>query len=335
MLQDVCDRWNMPEVTAEEVYTDIFRLGEGYIQKAGETRNMKGNPLVYMKSHNRQKGEYRILLEDTIMDTLKEAQEADFSIVNGLTYFGRKNIQAAAHQMYAMIFDLDGVTEDTLMDFFSGAIRADTYPTPNYISLSGHGVHLYYLFEEPVSLYPNMKVLLKEIKYALIRLMWNPYTSTEERRQYQGINQSFRLIGGKTKIPGVRVRAFKVIDQKYTVKDLYDRVADAVGLDFDKKLIEREKKLTLEEAAEKYPEWYQRRIIEGDTSKGRWTDKRDLYDWWKRQIATGATHGHRYFCVMALCIYGVKCDISQEEVEADAYGLIPFMNEVHAADPFT
>lgn len=54
--------------------------------------------------------------------------------------------------------------------------------------------------------------------------------------------------------------------------------------------------------------------------------KRDLYDWWKRKIESGATVGHRYFCVMALAVYARKCVVPYEELEQDALHLVPFLN---------
>src|SRR5699024_11370833 len=75
-----------------------------------------------------------------------------------------------------------------------------------------------------------------------------------------------------------------------------------------------ETKYTLKEAKEKFPEWYERRILKGIPQK-KWSIKRDLYDWWKRQIIDGASGGHRYFCIMTLAIYAIKCDVSYEELE--------------------
>ena len=98
----------------------------------------------------------------------------------------------------------------------------------------------------------------------------------------------------------------------------------------------RESKMTLEEAKRRYPEWYQR-ISEG--IKPRLVDRkprpRRIYDWWKRQIESGTTHHHRYFTIMALAIFGVKCGIPFKEVEKDAFALVPFMNKVAPDDPFT
>ena len=78
-------------------------------------------------------------------------------------------------------------------------------------------------------------------------------------------------------------------------------------------------------AKEKWPEWYQSRIVDGNP-RGSWVVKRDLYDWWKRKIESGATVGHRYFCVMALAVYARKCAVPYEELEQDALHLVPFLN---------
>lgn len=333
MLDDVIRIWGGIEVRPMEVYTEMFQLGDNIIQKNGEKKGaFKTNPLGYWKNNKDSKGHYRILFDDTFEDILTELQEADFAIMNGLTYFGRKNLMQNASKMYAMIFDLDGVTDTTLDNFFSGALRAEAYPIPNYVVMSGHGVHLYYLLEYGVSLYPNIKIQLKELKYALTTKMWNMYTSTNEKKQYQGINQGFRVIGGKTKIAGVRTRAFKVNTHPFSLESLCRFVPPENRIDETK--LWKESKLTLAQAKKKYPEWYEKRVI-NNQPRGTWICKRALYDWWIEKIKEGAEVGHRYFCIMCLAIYGVKCGISFEEVKKDAYALVPYLNEINKKEPFT
>src|SRR5699024_7000988 len=92
---------------------------------------------------------------------------------------------------------------------------------------------------------------------------------------------------------------------------------------------------TLEEAKEKFPEWYEKVILNKDKSTKKWSVKRDLYDWWKRKIQDGASFGHRYFCIMCLAIYAIKCDVTEQELREDAYELIPFLNALNTEDPFT
>ena len=333
MLEDVLKSYGAEEVEAIEVYRDMFSLGDGAIQKSGERNTLKANPIGYWKNKGQKKGHYRVFLDDTFEETLKEMQEADFAIMNGLTYFGRKNLQEHASKMYAMIFDLDGVTEETLQAFLSGAFAKDydIYPLPNYIILSGHGLHLYYVFEEPIPLYPNIKIQLKAFKYALTDKMWNMYTSKQDKKQFQGINQGFRPIGGKTKIDGVRVRAFRLNTHPCGLSDLGKYIPEESRVDESK--LWKESKMTLAEAKKAYPQWYQDKVI-NKQERSYWKIKPDLYEWWKRQMMQ-ASYGHRYFNIMCLAIYGAKCDISYEKVKADALEFIPFMNLIAPNHPFT
>lgn len=327
----ICD-WGGAEVGAMEVYSDVFNLGYGELQKEGEERgDYKTNPIGYWKN-GKSKGHYRIMFEDTFENTLKELQEADFSILNGITYFGRKNLQEHASKMYALIFDLDGVTDKTLNAFLSGAFEVDAYPIPNYIALSGHGVHLYYVLEYGIPLYPNIKIQLKAFKYALTEKIWNQYTSNDKKTQFQGINQGFRVIGGKTKIEGVRVRAFRLNQHPFSLEQLGKYISEENRVDESK--LWKESKLTLAEAKKLYPEWYQEKVVEKQGRK-YWKCNAALYEWWKGKIKEGATFHHRYFSIMCLAIYGVKCGLSYDEVKQDAFSLVPLLNAINPEEPFT
>lgn len=335
MLENVLKKWGGVETSPIEVYTDIFHLGNNEIQKKGEPKGAyKSNPLGYWKNKEDEKGHYRIMFDDDFEETLKELQQADFAIMNGITYFGRKNVQAHASKMYAMIFDIDGVTDETLGNFLKGAFTDDytIYPLPNYIILSGNGIHLYYLFENAIPLYPNIKLQLKELKYALTQKMWNRYTTKLwEKVQYQGINQGFRVIGGKAKKDGVVTRAFRFNTHPYSLEQLNEYVPEDKRIDENK--LWKESKLTLEQAKKKYPEWYEKRVERGE-KRGTWKCKEDLYHWWIRRIKEGASVGHRYFCIMCLAIYGVKSGVSEEQVKKDAIELIPFLDNMSDTEPF-
>ena len=79
MFEEIIEKWGGHEVSAMQVYTDIFGLGECLIQKQNEEPGeFKSNPLGYWKNDNEQRGHRRILFDDTFEETLKEMQEADF-----------------------------------------------------------------------------------------------------------------------------------------------------------------------------------------------------------------------------------------------------------------
>ena len=61
MLADVIEMWDGREVSAIDVYRDVFRLGEGFIQKKDEPAgSYKANPIGYWKNDNSEHGHYRI-----------------------------------------------------------------------------------------------------------------------------------------------------------------------------------------------------------------------------------------------------------------------------------
>lgn len=345
MLEDVLKQWGGYEVAPMDVYTEIFRLGEGYLQRDGEPGgSYKANPVAYYRNAGAHKGHFRVMFEDTFEETLRELQEADgFAILNGISYFGRRNVQEYASKMYAMIFDLDGVTDRTLNAFLSGSIVGDAYPLPNYIALSGNGVHLYYVFEEPLSLFPYTKIQLKELKYALTRKIWNQYTSTEEVPQMQGINQGFRVLGGRTKEGSAEpvVRPFRMNTHPFNPDQLCNYVPVESRMDREK--LWKESRYTLDVAKKKFPEWYEKVVVQGDKSPTYWDisgkvngdNPYALYDWWMGKILAGATHHHRYFAIMCLAIYGAKVQKPYEDVERDALALVPFLNSIEPNDPFT
>ena len=83
-----------------------------------------------------------------------------------------------------------------------------------------------------------------------------------------------------------------------------------------------QKHLTLEEAKEKWPDWYNRVVVNG--KKSAYLAKKDLYNWWLRkcQEVTEIKVGHRYYCALALVSFATKCNVPYDEVKEDLYSLI-------------
>ena len=243
--------------------------------------------------------------------------------------------------MYALVIDLDDIRIGgehksnglELIDMICGKNKSS--PIPNYIVSSGHGLHLYFLFDKPVAMYKKSQELLFDLKKELVKIFWNKYISASPE-QHGNIIQGFRIAGTKTKDQKHIVKSFKVSDtKKYTPYEL----ADFTSLKNKNDYISMTKKssLTLEEAKRKYPEWYKKRIIKKEKPK-KWHIKRDLYDWFKRKILEKDSKivGHRYFCCMCLVVYAIKCDIDYEELKKDLYAIQPILNEKgDLKQPFT
>ena len=92
MLSDVIKKYGGEKMDPLDVYKDIFRIGEGFIQKEYEKKgSFKANPIAYYKNENEDHGHFRIMFEDKFEEIYRnELVNADFCVMNGITYFGAK-----------------------------------------------------------------------------------------------------------------------------------------------------------------------------------------------------------------------------------------------------
>ena len=170
-------------------------------------------------------------------------------------------------------------------------------------------------------MYSQNQHYLKELKYSLTRQIWNRFTSSIKQPQMQGLLQGFRVVGSGTKLgKGYPVVAFRFGGQ-VELDSLLEYIPASNGERQKLQGIMQKSSMPLAEAKEKYPDWYERRVVNHER-RGRWTVKRDLYDWWLRRIRDEIRVGHRYHGVMTLAIYAKKCSIEEEELRQDAYSLL-------------
>lgn len=321
----------LTEVSAYEFYRDLFP--EGSLEIRGDYENRKPNAIFTNILFNEKGKRYA---RNTIMfDDLKELEEvagSEFAVCSPITYSGRNRTAANAYQLWGFAVDLDGVEMDQLEDLLY-QIGNDVLPEPTYLVNSGHGFHVYYLFEDPIPLYRHLHEPLNRLKQGLTNIVWNRYTSTikGEERQFQGIFQGFRMPGTQSKL-GAK---YPVIVFRYGAKRSIRYLNEFVAPEYRLKEWD-DYRLTLEEAKDRYPEWYQKRIIEGNKTRRKWDiagkvngdNPYALYDWWINQIRNGAFDGNRYNCIAVLMTYAVKLGISEEKVLNDALSLVPWLNSL-------
>lgn len=301
---------------------------------------------------------YRHTVTDDL-DMIDQLQHSPhFCVMAPLSYAGKSRHSKNARIMYALGVELDHlwvkkhadgriqqIGLENLIDRYSD--RAHYVPKPTFVVASGNGVHLYYQFEKPLVLFPNTIDSLKRYKEQLTKMIWSRSVTsshTDDKIQQESIFQAFRMPGTLTK-NGDRAVAF--------------RVGESVSIDYmnsfmrtsfkGKKDIEGTYKsnLLLKDAKEKYPEWYEKVIVNNDHSLKEWAVNRAVYDWWLREIKDGAVDGHRYYCLKMLAIYAIKCGnydpkknpnpVTQDEFEADAWSLLEDFNDrtKRADNPFT
>lgn len=310
------------EVNGEDFYRYIFPDNEN----AGQLHTDFSKPnAIYLYKDDKDNGtarrlRRRIMLNDKWAQDFRNYVECnEMTLCSGLTYRGRSNKLQNAQNMNALIFDLDGVGLAELRRVLertegSGSIYR-SIPKPTFIILSGRGLHLYYVFNEPIALYPNIKLQLKALKYDLTFRIWEyKGTSKLESIQYQSIGQGFRMVGSINNKYGNPVRAFQIGDR--VTLDYLNSYATKPENRVDLTRPFTPSRTDRATAAELYPEWYERVIVQGIKTRNKWHIKADLYKWWKRQI-TQVKGGHRYFYLMCLVIYACKCDIPKAQLKED------------------
>ena len=94
--------------------------------------------------------------------------------------------------------------------------------------------------------------------------------------------------------------------------------------------------LTLEEMKEKWPDWFQDRIIDRKPRKYIKFNPA-LYNWWLK-ICKGEDEnkqvkvGHRYYCALALVSFATKCEIPKDKLIEDLNSLIPIFNSLSGSE---
>ncbi len=333
-MKDYDDVYNILSNMYEEVNGyDFYRFIFPDNENEGELSYDYSRPnaiYLYRDDENtsgKRKLRRRIMLNDTWEDDYMNYIECnDLALCSGLSYLRRANRLENASKMNALVFDLDGVGEyelkNVLLRIGMAADLIRTLPIPTFIVMSGGGLHLYYVFEEPIDLYPNIKLQLKSLKHDLTFRMWEyKSTSKYENIQYQSINQGFRMVGSINDKYGTQVRAFRV-GEKVSLEYLNAYAREKNRVDINRPF--RPSKITKEEAKEKYPEWYQRVVVEKRRNQKKWdisgkvngSDPYALYHWWLRQIDK-IKGGHRYYFLMCMVIYACKCDVPKKKLKED------------------
>lgn len=325
------------KVSPREFYADIFDPAD--MERRGCPEDGKANPIIAITYRKGEKKYMRNELVFADLDAIDNAKGNEFAICSLCSYSGRRRTAKNAYKLHGIAIDLDGVGKREIETFYMG-VNLKILPTPTYVVNSGHGIHVYYIFENPVPLYPKLITWLQRLKTGLTYAVWTRETSTYKpaERQFQGIYQGFRMPGScskigkgkaRTKYPVTAYRWWRKVSIEYLNGFVEEKYRMPVMPDYSSYEWADEEHLTLEEAKEKYPAWYEKRIVRGE-KPGRWTANEGLYYWWLNKIQeTGnARDGNRYNCIAVLFIMGVKCLIGKDYVLEDALGLVPMLNEL-------
>lgn len=306
-------------------------------QEIDNGTDAKGNPLVK-----------RVMHRYTIHDDLDELEHLrnqsiaknTFMFLAPVSYYGKSRNSRNARYLHAIMIDLDYVGEVQLANLLH-QMKRGVIPHANYLVSSGTGLHVVYKLDRPVPLMTRYVAGLQVLKRELTDRVWNTYTSDSDpdKKQSQGIFQGFRMVGTATKLNGdIGNPKYK---QPYVVECFsHDETPPATipylmsfvsklsdksemdSLDALRALTQEARATTpLAEAKERWPEWYERHVVNGEPRKG-WLFGRSAYDRILSVIKEQGTVSHRYWCIFYLAVMANKCGVSQDELEDDAYGLL-------------
>lgn len=330
------------EVCGQEFYEELFPDNE--VSGEHSQDYSKPNAIFLWRDGSRQRR--RIMLQDTwAEDYLEYVDENPRALCSGLVYRGRTNKLENSQRMNALIFDLDGVGDDELRNLLYRCGEAPkfhrTMPQPTFLVASGTGLHVYYLLDEPIDLYPATKQQLKALKDDLTFRLWDYGGTTKlEIVQYQSFGQTFRMVGSINEKYGNKLRAFR------TGESVSLEVLNAYVMNQENKVDLSCKRLRgvtpIAEAKKKWPSWYQKTVIEGQESSKRWdiggkvhgSDPYALYHWWIRQ-ATNIVGGHRYFFMFCMVAYARKCGVPYSRLKEDMKDVFEYLKTIPHISPLT
>lgn len=317
----------LERVTPREYYRDMFP--DGSFEAEGDLDGeRRPNGLASVLEDSEQPGRRynRIIFDD--LATITDLTDKEFVVVPPVGYSGRRRLSKFAYSFYGICIDLDDVGMDNLIDLLY-QMQNKLLPMASYIVNSGTGLHVVYLFDNPIPALPQYFESMGRLKEALSNMIWNQYTSREKNKQYQGIFQGYRMVGSQTKIgENFRVSAFR-LGKKVTLRYLNEFVGKEDQCSFDDISY-----TSLAEARELWEDWYQRRIVEkrpvgdyklSDKEKLR---RRGWYEAWKERTKKNAFDGNRHYCVGVLFNYAMKAEIPLEEALEDALDLVPYLNDL-------
>ena len=276
-----------PEVSPHDFYRELFPAGS--LQQ--EPEDGKGN-IIATQIRPSGKGRTRQWVIDDSLKMLDKVVGDRFGLIPPISFYGKSHTKENAHELFAVVVDVDYVGKQQLKNLlkqFGNGVQL----CPTYLVSSGKGVHLYYFLQEPVQLYRNREEVLAELKEALIRRLWNDTSSIRpDSPDITGIYQGFRCVGSQSKLGAdFPVKAYKLSENRYTLEDIKASIPSCkVDLAPLYEKPRRRSTVTLEEAKELYPEWYEKRIVQGEPKQqskkqgGTWVCNEALYEWWKRKI---------------------------------------------------
>lgn len=231
-------------------------------------------------------------------------------LIGGCTYFNNWISKKSCKNVHSLIIDYDNAYSGVLLQALQNGWRSannEPFAMPTYIVNSGTGLHLYFVFDEPI---PNYHTVTSNFDKLYRALALQQSRRVYVQPQIQWFGQDFRCGGGLNKY-GWENTIYKVGD-KWDI----DNLAKMVGLN-DLHFIRYGEKRTQKPQAKKH----RKKVISG------WKTNRAFYDYALKNCREKTHEGNRYMSMCSLSAIAYKCGVPIEELEEDLKGLLPVYNK--------
>ena len=309
------------EVNAEEFYGDIFADD---LSESKESEEYAYHAILLAGDKHDRVNVWR----DLTAIWSAQGREKTCEYLAPCSYIGTRRVNKNARKVYALTIDVDHLKPHGTDALFN-MVELDYLPSPTYTVWSGRGMHLYFVFDEPVKAYKGNIAELQKYKTALSKKLLNPHIterceeSGKNAREIESVLQAMRVVGSGTKDGTQTARAY-LTGERVSIDYLNRFVPSGIsGERTDKRIYLESDRVS--KAVSKYPKWYMERVIEKRDPK-YWNTSKAVYEDWKKRIRNEGAFGHRYFAIMTLAIYAKKCGVSFGELERDAYDLLPVLD---------
>lgn len=215
------------KINLNEFLREIFP--EGTLSRIGVKEDKKANIIVVSNTNKFNDNENRNYMKSfLIFDELNNIsffKDSEFSIMVPATFVGKRRINKNIRNLWSLTFDLDDVTPSNLENLIY-MINVGLVPKPTIISNSGHGLHLYYIFRYPIKYNEQNRWYLTKFKHAITDILWNKYTSSNSKTQYQSVTQAYRLPESSSKLgKNFPVEAY-LVGEKITLQYLNEFILE-------------------------------------------------------------------------------------------------------------
>ena len=316
-----------------EFYRDVFPLGS--LADANAQENGKYACRLYRQEN------YSQYVNDDLKSVLA-CTSNDTAVMSFVSYAGRGESKDKARELYALMLKVN-LPEEISCKYVYHALWQLEYVTstmgydfprsprilPTYILTDDSYETLYfcYVLWAPLPMYHHLHKRIQRLYDALSRaihkiwdiVMWDDmqqrfiYKYECQKPLPDSIFQRYPVVG--TKCGTGTLKAYKT-GKRYHLEELNALVPKASQVEL------YNPQMSLEEAKEKYPDWYTRRIVQHrKTSKSQtFQNKPALYQWFLKKVLENPPE-IKPGAMEALASYAAKCGISEHSFNEDLKAL--------------